>query len=65
VEFLRRQLQIDKEKMHLLEETMENLKNQGLINAGKKSIAWKQRSITPTFSRSRVWMWAGESVSEG
>jgi hypothetical protein len=35
VEFLRRQLQIDKEKMHLLEETMENLKNQGLINAGK------------------------------
>ncbi|CAF4017427.1 unnamed protein product [Rotaria sp. Silwood2] len=34
VEFLKRQLQIDKEKMHLLEETMENLKNQGLINAG-------------------------------
>lgn len=34
VEFLRRQLQIDKEKMHLLEETLENLKNQGLINAG-------------------------------
>jgi hypothetical protein len=23
--------------MHLLEETMENLKNQGLINAGKRS----------------------------
>ncbi|CAF3440860.1 unnamed protein product [Rotaria sp. Silwood1] len=34
VEFLKRQLQIDKEKMHLLEETMENLKNQGLINSG-------------------------------
>ncbi|CAF0890699.1 unnamed protein product, partial [Adineta ricciae] len=34
LEFLRRQLQIDKEKMHLLEETMENLKNQGLISAG-------------------------------
>ncbi|CAF1054482.1 unnamed protein product [Rotaria sordida] len=34
VEFLKRQLQIDKEKMHLLEETMENLKNEGLINAG-------------------------------
>lgn len=36
IEFLRRQLQIDKEKMHLLEETLENLKNQGLINAGKR-----------------------------
>ncbi|CAF0798448.1 unnamed protein product [Didymodactylos carnosus] len=34
VEFLKRQLEIDKEKMHLLEETLENLKNQGLINAG-------------------------------
>jgi hypothetical protein len=38
VEFLRRQLQIDKEKMHLLEATMENLKNQGLISAGKHRI---------------------------
>ncbi|CAF0721783.1 unnamed protein product [Adineta steineri] len=37
VEFLKRQLQIDKEKMHLLEETMENLKNQGLIDAGYTS----------------------------
>jgi hypothetical protein len=24
--------------MHLLEETMENFKNQGLINAGKRSL---------------------------
>ena len=34
-EFLKRQLEIEKGKTHVLEETLDNLQNQGLINAGK------------------------------
>ena len=49
IDFLRRQLQIDKEKMHLLEETLENLKNQGLINAGTSKNRLHQRSFSSFF----------------
>jgi hypothetical protein len=31
--------------MHILEETMENLKNQGLINAGRKIFSIEKSSI--------------------
>ena len=50
VAFLKRQLEIDKEKLHVLEETFENLKNQGLINAGKNSsFPFNQRKKNSNF----------------